>query len=171
MQIQEDSGIAIRESFMQFVENVFPDINANFHAPEQQWISWISERAIPTNKNSSVDQISAIISPELLHEEATILLNDESTIDPRESTRFPAEFLNKLTPVELPLHHLYIDKGMVLMFQRNLSPKLGPCNGARLILDKATNILLYLSIASGDYAKEEVLIHRIEIKHLDEQFI
>ena len=36
---QDDSGIAIMESLRHFVEKIFPDINANFHAPEQQSIS------------------------------------------------------------------------------------------------------------------------------------
>ena len=34
--IQDDSSIAIRESLRYFVEKIFPDINANLHAPEQQ---------------------------------------------------------------------------------------------------------------------------------------
>ena len=38
-EIQDDSGVAIRESLRQFVEKVFPDINANFHTPDQQCIS------------------------------------------------------------------------------------------------------------------------------------
>ena len=38
--IQDNSGIAIMESHRQFVEKVFPDINADFHAKEQQWISY-----------------------------------------------------------------------------------------------------------------------------------
>ena len=37
-EIQDDSGIAIMESFMHFMEKIFPDINENFHAPEQLWI-------------------------------------------------------------------------------------------------------------------------------------
>ena len=36
--IQDDSGIAIRQSLRHFVEKIFPDINGNFHAPEQHWI-------------------------------------------------------------------------------------------------------------------------------------
>ena len=34
-EIQDDSGIAIRQSPTHFVEKIFSDINANFHAPEQ----------------------------------------------------------------------------------------------------------------------------------------
>ena len=33
---QDDSGNAIKESLRHFVEKIFPDINANFHTPEQQ---------------------------------------------------------------------------------------------------------------------------------------
>ena len=34
--IQYDSGVSIRESLRHFVEKIFPNIDANFHAPEQQ---------------------------------------------------------------------------------------------------------------------------------------
>ena len=81
-EIQEDSDIASRESLRQSMENVFPDINANVHTPEQQWISWIAERAMLTPSNSSVDQINAIISQEQLLGEATILCSADSTSDP-----------------------------------------------------------------------------------------
>ena len=36
--IRDDSSIAIRESLRHFLEKIFPDINANFHAPEYQRI-------------------------------------------------------------------------------------------------------------------------------------
>ena len=107
----------------------------------------------------------------MLPGEATVLTSADSTCEPKDSTRFPVELLNKLTPAGLPPHHLYIKKGMVLMLLRNLSPKHGLCNGTRLILNKATRILLYCKIASGDHAGKEVLIPRVELKHQDEQFI
>ena len=37
-EIQDNSGIAIWKSVRHFVENIFPDINGNFHVPLQQWI-------------------------------------------------------------------------------------------------------------------------------------
>ena len=37
-EIQEDFGIAIRESIRHIVEKIFPDIIATFNAPEQQLI-------------------------------------------------------------------------------------------------------------------------------------
>ena len=65
----------------------------------------------------------------MLPGEATVLTSADSTCEPKDSTRFPVEFLNKLTPAGLPPHHLYIKKGMVLMLLRNLSPEHGLCNG------------------------------------------
>ena len=76
---------------------------------------WIAERAIPTSKNSSDDQINAISSQELLPEEATFYAVLMCTSDPRESSRFPVEFMSKLTPAGLPPHHLYIELGVVHM--------------------------------------------------------
>ena len=37
-EMRDDFGISIRESHRNFVEKIFPDIDANVHAPEQQWI-------------------------------------------------------------------------------------------------------------------------------------
>ena len=37
-EIQDYSGIVIKESLRHFMEKIFPDINAEFHAPGQQWI-------------------------------------------------------------------------------------------------------------------------------------
>ena len=34
----DDFGIYIRECLRCFVERIFPDINANVHVPDQQWI-------------------------------------------------------------------------------------------------------------------------------------
>ena len=80
-EIQDDSRINIRESLMQFVEKIFPDIGANFRAPEQQWISWIAERAILTPKNRSVDETNAIVIQDLLPGEAIVLSSADSTPD------------------------------------------------------------------------------------------
>ena len=60
---------------------------------------------------------------------------------------------------------------MVLLHLRSLSPKQGLCNSTRVVLNKATNILLFSMIAAGDYARVEVLIPIIEITHQNEKFI
>ena len=37
-EIQDDPCIAIMESLRLFMQKIFRDINAKFHAPEQQWM-------------------------------------------------------------------------------------------------------------------------------------
>ena len=81
------------------------------------------------------------------------------------------EFMNYPIPDGLPPHYIYIVKSMGLMLLGSLSPKQGLCISTRIIHNKATNILLYCMIASGDYARQEVLITRIQIKRQDEKFI
>ena len=73
--------------------------------------------------------------------------------------------------IRLPPHHLYIMKGMVFMLLLSLASKHGLCNSTRLILNKATNILLYCKITSRDYAREEVFIPSVGIKRQNVQFI
>ena len=131
---------------------------------------WIAERALQAPKNSSVDPINAIFARTIAWG-SNILSSADSTCNPRDSNRFLEEFLNKLTPAGLLPHHLYIKKGMVLMLLQSLSTKQEPYNSTRLILNKATNIHLYSKIASVDYARKEVLIPRIKVKHQDDQFI
>ena len=103
--------------------------------------------------------------------ESNILPSADSTSDPRDYTRSPMEFVNKLTSDGLPPHLLYIMKSMVPMLLRILSPKQCLCNNTGLMLNSATKILHYCMIASGVYAGEEVLISTIVIKHQDDQFI
>ena len=37
-EMQDDCGIAMRESHRMLVRKVFPDINVNLHGPELKWI-------------------------------------------------------------------------------------------------------------------------------------
>ena len=58
-------------------------------------------------------------------------------------------------------------KGMALTLHQNLTPKQGLC----YCQDRAANMLLNCKIPSGDNAKEDVHIPRIEMKTHNEQFI
>ena len=133
--------------------------------------------------NNPVDQITVLNSQKLLHGEAAfypvltafypVLTAFYPVLTVQAIIKIPPDFpfLNKLIPVGLSPHHLCIEKAMVLMLMLRLTPKKELCNGTRIILIKATNTLLYCRIASGNYAREEMLIPRIQIKCQDEQFI
>ena len=57
------------------------------------------------------------------------------------------------------------------MLMRNLNPKLGLCNGTKLIFHKLhKNYLLECSIAEGEFNKRRVLIPRITTRPKDREF-
>jgi ATP-dependent DNA helicase PIF1 len=57
------------------------------------------------------------------------------------------------------------------MLMRNLNPKMGLCNGTRLIFEKLhNNYLLECTIAGGEFCNRKVLIPRISLKPKDREF-
>jgi ATP-dependent DNA helicase PIF1 len=71
----------------------------------------------------------------------------------------------------LPAHRLFIKQGMPLMLMRNLNPKMGLCNGTKLIFHKVhKNYLQGCSIACGEFNSRKVLIPRIALRPKDREF-
>ncbi|GBN76304.1 hypothetical protein AVEN_232953-1 [Araneus ventricosus] len=56
--------------------------------------------------------------------------------DPQDQLIFPEEFLNSLTPTDLPPYELKLKIGCIIMLLRNLSSSKGLCSGTRLIVTK-----------------------------------
>ena len=120
-------------------------------------------RALLTPKNSSGDQINAISSHELLHWEATCY----QVLTVQVILEIPPDFQKKLNHAGLHPHkerHGPHAPAKPLTQART-------CNNTRIIHLKASNILLYCRITSGEYSREEVLISWIKIQRQDEQFI
>ena len=67
---------------------------------------------------------------------AVVLTSSDEVINPDDLQRYNTEYLNTLTPSGMPHHRLYLKAGMPLMLMRNLNPKMGLCNGTRLIFLK-----------------------------------
>ena len=59
---------------------------------------------------------------------------------------------------------------MVLMLLQNLSPREGLCNGTRLVLEAASQMLLTCKIESGNNSGKHVLIPEIELSSKDGDF-
>ena len=89
-----------------------------------------------------------------------------------EMQRYSTEYLNTLTPSGVAAHRLFIKEGMPLMLLRNLNPKMGLCNGTKLIFDKIhNNYLLECTIAGGEYKGRKVLIPRITMRPKDTEYV
>ena len=100
-----------------------------------------------------------------------ILTSSDELVNTDDSARFNIEHLNSLDPSGLPAHRLFIKQGMPLMLMRNLNPKIGLCNGTKLIFNKVhKNHLLECSIAGGEFHSRKVLIPRIALRPKDREF-
>lgn len=76
------------DNIQQLISIVFKDFENNY-----QNHRWVSERAILSLRNDSVDEINETIL-EKIPEELKIYKSIDSTVDECEATNYPTEFLN-----------------------------------------------------------------------------
>ena len=127
-------------------------------------------RAILAPTNKQVDTINNMISDSFPGVPIVLTSSDE-VVNPDDLQHYHIEYLNTLSPSGMPSHRLFLKPGMPLMLMRNLNPKLGLCNGTKLIFHKVhKNYLLECSIAEGEFNKRVVLIPRITSRPKDREF-
>ena len=151
---------------MRFLKKcVYPGLRKNITSP-----GWIDGRAILAPTNKQVDAINNLIS-ETFPGKPFVLTSSDELSNPDDLSRFNIEYLNSLSPSGLPTHRLFLKVGMPLMLLRNLNPKMGLCNGTRLIFERVhSNKLLECRITGGDFNNRKVLIPRITLKPKDGEF-
>ena len=105
-------------------------------------------------------------------QEPVILTSSDEVINPNDIHRYNTEYLNTLSPSGMPGHRLFLKEGMpLLMLMRNLNPKMGLCNGTKLIFHKIhNNYLLECTIAGGEFNTRTVLIPRIQLRPKEKEF-
>ena len=156
---------AEKQSIMKLSEHVYPKLKENFAK-----IGWLNGRAILAPTNKQVDQINNLIVDSFPGNPVVLSSSDE-LINPDDFQRFNTEYLNSLSPTGLPTHRLFLKKGMPLMLMRNLNPKMGLCNGSRLIFHKIhKKYLLECTIVGGEHNNRTVLIPRISLRPKDREF-
>jgi ATP-dependent DNA helicase PIF1 len=146
-------------------EFVYPNLKNNVAKK-----GWMKGRAILAPTNSQVNEINNLMS-DMLPGAPVVLSSSDSLINPNDFQRFNIEYLNTLSPNGLPNHRLFLKQGMPLMLMRNLNPKMGLCNGTRLIFNKVLNKhLLDCTIVGGEHKGRRVLIPRITLKPKDKEY-
>ena len=94
--------------------------------------------------------------------------SDSITCDNEEDAiKFPLEFLHSLCPSGLPPHHLNLKKGTIVMLLRNLNPKMGLCNGTRLLIKNCHTNCIIAEIISECNKGDVVAIPRIDLRPSD----
>ncbi|KAK8956524.1 hypothetical protein KSP39_PZI001308 [Platanthera zijinensis] len=100
-----------------------------------------------------------------------LLLGDEITyysfdsVDDDSSNLYPQEFLNSISPGTLPPHKLSLKKGSPIMLLRNLNPRIGLCNGSRLLCRHFSRNIIEAEILTGQQKGKSVFLPRIPLKH------
>ena len=89
------------------------------------------DRALLTPINHDVDLLNAKIISQFPGDEFMLHSFDEFEEDMQHL--YQQEFLNSISLGGLPPHILRLKKGAPIMLLRNIDPKVGLCNGTRLI--------------------------------------
>ncbi|XP_029640411.1 ATP-dependent DNA helicase PIF1-like [Octopus sinensis] len=84
-----------------------------------------------------------------------------------EAGQYPLEFLNSLTPPEMPPYKLSLKLGSVVMLLRNISIQNGLCNVTRLEMVTMYQHSIEASLISGSLIGRCVLIPRIKLAPSD----
>ena len=124
-------------------DHVYPEMEKHFK--EQ---GWMNGRAILAPTNKQVDEINDLIT-DSFPGKPVVLTSSDDLIHATDFQRYNIEYLNTLSPTGLPNHRLFIKPEMPLMLMRNLNPKMGLCNGTRLIFIKVHNIHLLECFIAG----------------------
>ena len=126
---------------------VFPDLAARCAAQD---LEWLSERAVVTPLNATVDEINAKVTAAFPGDEIRCV-SGNACADAEDAMRYPIEYLQSLHPTGFPAHELILKRNMPVMLLRNINAARGLCNGTRLIvLDVINRTVLKARIASGD---------------------
>eukprot|EP00267_Zea_mays_P051750 XP_020404739.1 uncharacterized protein LOC103647822 [Zea mays] len=97
------------------IEEIFPSLETNMHNRD-----YITSQAILSTKNENVDKINMRFIDRFSGQEMVYHSFDVAVDDP--NNNYPPEFLNSLTPSELPPHMLKLKVNCPVILLRNLDP-------------------------------------------------
>ena len=124
---------------------------------------YYSDKAILCPKNIDVDQLNEQILKTLPGEENVYLSADKIPEGDAEGLHVTTEFLNSINLSGLPPHLLTVKVGCVMMLLRNLNPKIGLCNGTRILIISMTRRILRGVILTGSHQKRVCIIPRVTL--------
>ncbi|CAG8845830.1 7568_t:CDS:1, partial [Racocetra persica] len=132
------------DSIKLLLDTIYPNLSENASNT-----TFVTERAILTPLNSSVDEINEQIVHKFLVQKHTYYSFDSVPDD--NLNLYPIEYLNSLIPQGLPPHELTLKVGVPIMLLRNLDPVNGLCNRTRLICRCLQQHTIDTEIATGEH--------------------
>ncbi|KAL0346411.1 UNVERIFIED_CONTAM: hypothetical protein Scaly_1657100 [Sesamum calycinum] len=145
-------------SIHQLIESTFPDLGSHTYDPECKMA-----RAIITPLNDDVNKLNERVLQAFTGEEEVTYYSFDFVFEDLNNLYLP-EFLNSLSPGNLPPHKLTLKKGPPIMLLRNIDPKIGLCNGTRLIYRRFGRNIIDAEILTGQFKRTRVFLPRIPLK-------
>nr|XP_017187377.2 uncharacterized protein LOC108173217 [Malus domestica] len=142
------------------IAKIFPDLEDHINDA-----TYMVERAVVTPTNEDVDMLNEKIINMFPDLEETMYSFDSVEDNPR--NLYQPEFLNSISLGGLPPHNLTLKRGAPIMLLRNIDPKLGLCNGTRLLCRGSYQNLIDAEILIGQFAGSRVFLPRIPLKSTD----
>ncbi|XP_021833938.1 uncharacterized protein LOC110773721 [Prunus avium] len=138
-------------SINEFIYQVFPNLEDHINDA-----SYMVERAVITPTNEDVDMLNEKMINMFPSEEETMYSFDSVEDDMR--NLYQPKFLNSICIGAL--HKLTLKRGAPIMLLRNTDPKLGLCNGTRLLCRGLYQNLIDAEILTGQYVGTRVFLPR-----------
>nr|XP_028954300.1 uncharacterized protein LOC114823117 [Malus domestica] len=147
-------------SINQLIAKIFPDLEDYMNDA-----TYMVERAVITPTNEDVDMLNEKIINMFPGLEETMY--SFNSVEDDERNLYQPEFLNSISLGGLPPHKLTLKRGDPIMLLRNVDPKLGLCNGTRLLCRGSYRNLIEAEILTGQFARSRVFLPRIPLKSTD----
>ncbi|KAG0560756.1 hypothetical protein KC19_9G010700 [Ceratodon purpureus] len=174
----QNASLANRE-FAQWLLQVgngsnFDDASSNM-IQLHNWINIVSSiQCLIDNIYNNIDDIARNTDVDLINKEnlqsfpgnlETFRSVDSNTVEAGADNHaaYPSEYLNSLDLSGIPLSKLDLKIGCPIILLRNLAPKQGLCNGARMVLTRFSHRVLEARLLFGPHAGEHVFIPRISL--------
>ncbi|KAL0449388.1 UNVERIFIED_CONTAM: hypothetical protein Slati_1495200, partial [Sesamum latifolium] len=136
-------------SIDELINAIFPDLSSHMYDTD-----YMENRAIITHLNDDVNKLNEKAINAFPGEEVTYYSFDSVPDDTR--NLYLPEFLNSISPGNLPPHKLVLKKGSPIMLLRNIDLKIGLCNGTRLICRRFGRNLIEAEILAGQFKRMRV---------------
>lgn len=129
----------------------------------------MERNVILTPKNEDALQVNIEVLKRFPGEEGNYKSIDTPIDDNQDGSLYPVEFINTLTPNNMPPNELRLKEGVPLMLLRNLDPSQGLANGTRFVVLQHSPRLLYVKIITESFYGKKVFIPRIPLLSDDDE--
>jgi hypothetical protein len=144
------------------IDRIFPNLNAHMSRKD-----YITSQEILSTRNGGVDMINMKMIGCFHGNEMVYHSFDCAVDDPH--NYYTEEFLNTLTPNDLPPHVLKLKIGCPVILLRNIDPTNGLCNGTRLIIQGFQKNTIDAEIVLGQHAGKWGFLPRIPLCPSDDE--